>query len=902
VTTLGEYAIRVTADTDPLRRDLTHDLPDAGDRAGRETGRRFAGSMRTSVGAIAGTIGGLLTGAAVGTFLASAMADAREANRLNAQTAAVIKSTGNAAGVSADQVAGLADSLEKMTGQDGAAIQNGENLLLTFTNIKDQVGAGNDVFTQATKTMLDMSVALGQDTKSSALQLGKALNDPIAGVTALREVGVSFTAGQQAQITALVKTGKTMDAQKVILAELNKEFGGSATAQADPAMKAQAAWAAFREEIGQRLLPVMDTLATWGADHAGWLVPATIAVASFVGVLLTVAAVEKVLAFVTGAWSAAQAAYNVIQGLSNSLLFVWIGVHAIDLGAWIAKTAAIIGHNIAMAASLVWTNAVKVATLAWTGVQWLLNAALLANPIGIVILVIVALVAGVILAYKHSETFRKIVQGAWQGIQTAAKWAWENVLRPVFNFIGAYIRVMITAYLQLWQWVQIAWNFIVAAFRNAWAVVSVIFGWIAGVIRTQINAYVSLWHGVQSAWNFIVAAARSAWAWVAGVFGNFKAGLDRLAGYFAAAVSAIRQRWDQLKEAARAPVNFIIGTVINRGIIDTINTVTGLLGHNANIRHMPTFASGGIIPGRPSLTDNTIIGAATGEYVMPTDKTRKYLPLLEAMRGGHLEGFALGGIVGNVVRAVTGGIGTAISAITDPGKFIRDHVDLGSIGRNFGSSPFVQMAARIPEMLISRAVEWIKGKFSAPGPTGGGPVNLGTGGGSPTAILAMARRFYPGAQMSSGYRPGDPGYHGQNLAADIIGGGVAGMNRIAQGFYGISNRLIELIHSPSWFVKNGQRVGAGLYRSVFAEHFNHVHVAARTSALSFDNGGELPPGLTLAWNGTGRPEHVGAGGVTIAPGAVVVNVAGDGDGEKIARHVDAALRGLLVELKTGVRR
>ena len=75
--------------------------------------------------------------------------------------------------------------------------------------------------------MLDMSVALGQDATQSAIQLGKALNDPVKGVTALRRVGVSFTAAQIKQIKTLVATGKTLQAQKLILRELNQEFGGS---------------------------------------------------------------------------------------------------------------------------------------------------------------------------------------------------------------------------------------------------------------------------------------------------------------------------------------------------------------------------------------------------------------------------------------------------------------------------------------------------------------------------------------------------------------------------------------------------------------------------------------------------------------------------------------------------
>lgn len=154
----------------------------------------------------------------------------KEQQGVMAQTDAVLKSTGGAAGMSKKQIEGLASSLAELTGQDDMAIQRGENLLATFTNIRNETGKGNDIFNQATRAMVDMSVALGQDTKSSSLQLGKALNDPIKGVTALQRVGVSFTEDQKKQIKTLVESGKTMEAQKLILAELNREFGGSGAA------------------------------------------------------------------------------------------------------------------------------------------------------------------------------------------------------------------------------------------------------------------------------------------------------------------------------------------------------------------------------------------------------------------------------------------------------------------------------------------------------------------------------------------------------------------------------------------------------------------------------------------------------------------------------------------------
>lgn len=126
--------------------------------------------------------------------------------------------------VTAGFVSYLSGTLQRLTGVSDEEIQSGENMLLTFTNI------GKKVLPDATKTMLDMSVALGQDTKNSAIQLGKALNDPINGVTALRRVGVTFTEAQQKQIETLQKSGDLLGAQKVVLKELQTEFGGSAEA------------------------------------------------------------------------------------------------------------------------------------------------------------------------------------------------------------------------------------------------------------------------------------------------------------------------------------------------------------------------------------------------------------------------------------------------------------------------------------------------------------------------------------------------------------------------------------------------------------------------------------------------------------------------------------------------
>jgi phage-related minor tail protein len=150
----------------------------------------------------------------------------KENEQASAQTAAAIKSTGGAANVTTGQIEKLADGIEKKSGMDAHAIQSGQNLLLTFTKIKNEAGDGNDIFDQTTKVMADMATAMGTDPKSAAMQLGKALNDPVKGVSALGRAGVQFTKEQKEQIKTLVESGDTMGAQKMILKELETQFGG----------------------------------------------------------------------------------------------------------------------------------------------------------------------------------------------------------------------------------------------------------------------------------------------------------------------------------------------------------------------------------------------------------------------------------------------------------------------------------------------------------------------------------------------------------------------------------------------------------------------------------------------------------------------------------------------------
>jgi phage-related minor tail protein len=203
---------------DLIGRDVSasKSFKDVGDQAertgkmGEKAGSGIASGLKMAGAALLGA--GLVEG------FKSLYEAADESRKIAALTTQVIKSTGGAAGCRPSRSATSLAPSPRRPASTTRRSSPAQNLLLTFTNVKNEVGKGNDIFNQATSIMTDMSVALGTDASGSAIQLGKALNDPIKGVTALQKVGVSFTESQKEQIKTLVATGDTLGAQKIILA------------------------------------------------------------------------------------------------------------------------------------------------------------------------------------------------------------------------------------------------------------------------------------------------------------------------------------------------------------------------------------------------------------------------------------------------------------------------------------------------------------------------------------------------------------------------------------------------------------------------------------------------------------------------------------------------------------
>jgi phage-related protein len=190
-------------------------------------------------------------------FGASAVSAANESAAALAQVNAALSSMGPVAGKTSEQLQQAAADLQRLsTFDDDEILKSVTANMLTFGNV------AGEVFDRAQLAAVNLSARLGQDLQASAIQVGKALNDPIRGVTALARVGVSFTEQQKAQIRAMMEAGNVAGAQGVILAELEKQFGGAAKAARDAAPGSDTidAWREFQETVGAIIVQVLPPL------------------------------------------------------------------------------------------------------------------------------------------------------------------------------------------------------------------------------------------------------------------------------------------------------------------------------------------------------------------------------------------------------------------------------------------------------------------------------------------------------------------------------------------------------------------------------------------------------------------------------------------------------------------
>ena len=515
-----------------------------------------------------------------------------EGQKVMAQTGAVIESTGGIANVTATEVGDLATTLSHLSGVDDELIQRGENLLLTFKNVRNEVGQGNRVFDRATAAALDLSVAGFGSLESTSKQLGKALNDPLKGLTALGRAGITFTAEQKKTIEGLVKTGRTLEAQKLILAEVESQVGGSAKAYGDT--------------LPGELAKARNSFEEMAANLTVALVPALTALS---GIAITV--------------------FGFLAEHETTTQVIAVGIAAL--------ATAVLALNVAQ-------KIIAVSTAAWTAVQWLLNAALTANPIGVVVVALAALVAGIILAWRESETFRAIVTAAFDAVKAAATFVldfFRNNWKTIALLIsGPFLPIvaLATDAFGVRTALLAAFNFVLNFVRDNWrTIATLISGPFFPLVALATDAF-----GVRTALVNALTAVRT---FVSGV-------IDDVVGFFRELPGRLAEFVGPLASRALDPIRALF-----RGISTVIDAIReGVNWLRANIVKILSAASDALQGPLGALKTalqpvNDLLASIGGFMEAIRDKAGDVVDAISKIASAASK---VGGIVGAVAGAIPG--------------------------------------------------------------------------------------------------------------------------------------------------------------------------------------------------------------------------------------------------------
>jgi len=228
---LPKLQVQVTADTKQAEDGLKKVSGDI---------RQVEKASTRAVSAVKAFAVGLASIATVSAVFSRAVAESQKFETTMFRIGAVIKATGGVAGRTADDLRSFARELAMNTLESTEGVLEAQQRLLTFRKVT------GDVFDRTIRVAADLSAVLGQNMSSSAIQLGRALEDPVTGLSALARSGTVFTDQQKEMVKKLVESGQLLKAQSFILDELEAQYGGAAVAAAQ-------GYAGALDTLGQRL-------------------------------------------------------------------------------------------------------------------------------------------------------------------------------------------------------------------------------------------------------------------------------------------------------------------------------------------------------------------------------------------------------------------------------------------------------------------------------------------------------------------------------------------------------------------------------------------------------------------------------------------------------------------------
>ncbi|PZG17807.1 hypothetical protein C1I95_14755 [Micromonospora craterilacus] len=553
--------------------------------------------------------------------------------------------------------------------------------------------------------------------------------------------------------------------------------------------------------------------------------------------------------------------------------------------------------KIASIATTAWGLAQKgvaVGAKIWAGAQWLLNASLWGFPLTWILAALVALGVGLVVAYRKSETFRAIVQKAWSGIQAAASFAWDKVIKPIFSGLKWWISNVVGPWFT-WLWQRVvkpAWTGIQIGISVAWAIIKVIFGLIHIYVKTVLGPiFTWLWKNViDPVWKNIKIIFTA--------FGGFLK--EHVVPAFKSGVEAIGKAWEKIKDVAKIPVRFVVNTIVNEAIIDNFNKLATVFGVSKvdRVKLPKGFARGGVLPGWSPGRDvhrfvsptGGAIDLSGGEAIIRPEGTRALGRgwvdgINAAARAGGVGGvqrflggaYAGGGVIDwlgrqakDATKKATDVISGAKGLLTDPAGVLRSVVSKVIDLVPGKDTTLGKLAIGLPSKAVGWAIDKVKSVFGR-GEDGGSNLTGTSPLGGSAGMMRMLRAVFPALPLWSGYRPGSTtlsgsrSYHAYDRAVDVPPIRAVAKH-IFETFRHITKELITPY--PEFNLLRGKPhryTGAVWRQHNFAGGNAHNHWSARLGGIVpamgarlFDRGGDWPSG-TVGVNLSGRTEHVSTG-------------------------------------------
>ena len=372
-----------------------------------------------------------------------------------------------------------ADALELTTGIEAKSIKAAQAKLATFS----EIAKSTDTMTRATDVAADLSAAGFGSMESAAVMLGKAIQDPVKGMSAMSRVGVTFTKQQEAQIKALTEGGKAAEAQGIIFEALENQVGGVAEATAKDTDKLANAFGAITDAVGAALLPAFAALTPHLQTFASWAESNGKTLAIIGGVIATLAAGILVLSAAMKTLAIIKSVIALVQGLNLALLsspWFWVIAAVILLAVivwrnwdkireatdklfgWLTPFVTAVWDSLKAATKAVMDFIGKVVKVAWDLIKLWFRL----TPIGLVI--------------THWDKLKAATQAAFAWVVDKVKWAW-NLLKSLFRYTP--VGLVITNLDKL---------------RDAFGAA---FDWIVGKAEWLWDKLTGIFDGIASAWD-----------------------------------------------------------------------------------------------------------------------------------------------------------------------------------------------------------------------------------------------------------------------------------------------------------------------------------------------------------------------------------------------------------------